>query len=309
MKAIPVAAKILGLRTVNDPVAIAYDAKEATVWMSECSNVDVTDSFSVTLRDGFGLIEAQAIGTINSLFCDHPAFVVFVEADALSVWDGESVRRLRNVAQGAPMSCTIDHDGRVFHANGVEHGYIKDGEAKAWFPPADMPLLPGDTRTLSPPPSDTHIVSVCGSRMLVGSGNFVFYSEPFDVFRFCLDEGNIPFDARIRMIRKVEDGHYIGTAKALYFLKGKDINDAEFIVVENSPVIQGTDCAVSFDVEADNDVSPVNGYMVTTERSILFLTSEGKKVDMSDSIITYPPGATGTAFVKDGRYTVIINTF
>lgn len=303
--------KFLGLRTVADQSSIPFDTETLSTWLSSCSNVDITDTYDVKSRDGYGVVTPQSIGSSHSLFGEHPRFSVYVEGDALTIRrDDGDVQRLRNVTRNLPMSCTLDHELRVFHANGVEIGYITaTGEAKPWIAPDSLPSYGGETRTLSPPPSDTHIVSSCGSRMVIGSGRFLFYSEPFDPFRFCLDEGNIPFDSRIRMIRKVRDGHYVGTASGIVFLRGDDISVASFEPVENAPVVQGTDCKVDINITRNGANVYVKGIIVTTERSVIMLTDDGSKIDMTDGVVTFPPGATGLAFVKDGRYTVTINTF
>lgn len=304
--------RFAGLRTVQDPASFRYDKDSGACWLSACSNVDITDNLGVKVRDGYGVVTPQSIGHAHSAFGDHPHFAVYVEGDALTTRRSDgALTRLRNVTRNLPMSCTVDHELRAFHANGSESGYITPdgGEARAWVPPGERPSMDGESRILSPPPADIHIVAFCGARMLVGAGSFLFYSEPFDPFRFCLDEGNIPFGSRLRMIRKVASGYYIGTASGLVFLKGDDIADAKLEVIEQSPVIQGTDCKVDVDITMDGKPFHAKGVMVATERSILMLTDDGTKLDMSDGVITYPPGSSGSAFVKDGRYTVTINTF
>ena len=307
MNARPVMSRCLGLRTVNDPASIPY-SQEGDTWLSACSNIDITDTFKPKRRAGFASFVMQEIGNIHSLFGEHRDCLAFVEGDALSIYDGAAVSRLRNVAQNAPTSFAMDHEGRIFHANGYEHGFILDQTARPWSPPTGWVGPAGATRSLTGPPGDIHLVANGGSRMLVATGRDLFYSEPFDPFRFVLDEGNIPFPHVVRMIRKVDGGFYVGTDKELFFLAGPDITEVNVIRIDAAPVIQGTDCPADASVLGIDNLSGM-GVVVTTEDSILFLSANGQKLDLSDGIITYPSGATGTAIVIGGRYIVKINTF
>lgn len=306
---IPVMLKCNGLRTVQDPASVAYDSDDAAVWLSKCSNIDITDSWKPRRRPGFEMVSAQVLsGAWHSLFGGHNDYLVFVEHDALSLFDGSGVRRARNVTPGKRMSATMDHEGRVFHANGVECGYIYQGVAMPWTPPAGWVGPPGSTRSMSPPPGDIHLVAMVGSRICAASGQFLFYSEPFDPFRFVLNEGNIPFKSRVRMVRQVKGGTYVGTSDGVYFLAGDSITKADFILVDDSPVVEGTDCFVDADVLGIEKMTGI-GVVVTTERSVVFFSESGEKVDLTDGVVSYPPGATGTAIVIGGRYIVKINTF
>lgn len=88
------------------------------------------------------------------------------------------------------------------------------------------------------PPGD--IVRYHKGRLLVASGNTLFYSQPYATGLYDPTRGYIPFPEPITMVAPVQSGVFVSTDKT-YFLAGDDIEKSE--VIERLPfaAVFGTD--------------------------------------------------------------------
>jgi hypothetical protein len=82
-----------------------------------------------------------------------------------------------------------------------------------------MPMPPGK------------IVRAFNGRLLVARGKLIYFSEPFAPALHRPVEGFIPFPDRVTMVRPNDEGVYVGTTKATYWLAGADIAKAELVPV------------------------------------------------------------------------------
>lgn len=82
-----------------------------------------------------------------------------------------------------------------------------------------MPMPPGK------------IVRAFNGRLLVARGKLIYFSEPFAPALHRPVEGFIPFPDRVTMVRPNDEGVYVGTTKATYWLAGTDIAKAELVYV------------------------------------------------------------------------------
>lgn len=96
------------------------------------------------------------------------------------------------------------------------------------------------TKHLEPPPYG-HIIRAFNSRLLIGSTDFVYFTEAFRPHLHDSAHGFVPIVRAASMIRPVEDGVFIGDARGIHFYKGKD--PESWVVEQVSPhkVIYGTD--------------------------------------------------------------------
>lgn len=82
-----------------------------------------------------------------------------------------------------------------------------------------MPMPPGK------------IVRTHNGRLLVARGKLIHFSEPFAPALHRPIEGFIPFPDRVTMVRPNDEGVYVGTTKATYWLAGTDVAKVELVNV------------------------------------------------------------------------------
>lgn len=95
-----------------------------------------------------------------------------------------------------------------------------------------MPMPPGK------------IVRAHNGRLLVARGKLIYFSEPFAPALHRPVEGFIPFPDRVTMVRPNDEGVYVGTTKATYWLAGADIAKAELVKVHDDGVAEASDSVV-----------------------------------------------------------------
>lgn len=95
-----------------------------------------------------------------------------------------------------------------------------------------MPMPPGK------------IVRAHNGRLLVARGKLIYFSEPFAPALHRPVEGFIPLPDRVTMVRPNDEGVYVGTTKATYWLAGTDIAKAELVKAQDEGVAEASDSVV-----------------------------------------------------------------
>lgn len=95
-----------------------------------------------------------------------------------------------------------------------------------------MPMPPGK------------IVRTHNGRLLVARGKLIHFSEPFAPALHRPVEGFIAFPDRVTMVRPIDEGVYVGTTKATYWLAGTDIAKAELVKAQDEGVAEASDSVV-----------------------------------------------------------------
>jgi hypothetical protein len=292
-----------GLVTSQDDFGFDYNPDAAP--LSSCSNVDITDRGKIRMRGGYDLWVSALLGSMHSGFATADR-LAFVEGDALSVVNKEGIiTRLRSVTVGEHMSFIDDMYGRIFYANGYENGFIQNDVAYSWAAPRPR-VGPNTNKQYSTPPVG-HLLGRMGGRTVVAHDNFLYLSEPFNPFSYNLNEGVVPLDSPARMIKEVTGGVWVSSSTAIYYFATRDPRTLDPIKIYNKPAVRGTDVYLHSS-EVMEEILGL-GVMVTAEDAILFLTDDGRMINMTDDTIDIPPGSSGTAMIVDGRYITKINTF
>lgn len=102
------------------------------------------------------------------------------------------------------------------------------------------------TQGLAPMPPG-HIVRTHNGRLLVARAKALYFSEPFAPALHRPIEGFIPFPARVTMVRPNDEGVYVGTTAATYWLPGTDIAKAELVPVLRMGAAEASDSVVDQD--------------------------------------------------------------
>lgn len=213
MKQLPVFTQTKGLNTVEDNAEIDY-TRNGLPFLAEAVDVEISDSGKIHRRQGqamkasgnfrssFSYLDLSLIVSGDSLYRMHPNYGVSLIKDGLTgmYYDYVGVNE------------------EVYYVNGSEIGIVdRDGAWKSWS--FSQYVGPATTKKFGQPPIG-HLVTHHDARMYVAVDNAVFYSEPYFHAAFDYARGFIPFASRIRLLKAIPDGLFVGTEQEIYFLKG-----------------------------------------------------------------------------------------
>lgn len=103
----------------------------------------------------------------------------------------------------------------------------------------DSLVLPCKVESVSAAPVGT-VMALWHGRVLIACGNVLNASLPFRHEQFDLERDFKQFTAPITLIQPVDDGLYVGTTSALYFLAGSSFDNLAMSQVLEAPVVLGS---------------------------------------------------------------------
>lgn len=213
MKIFPLFTQTKGLNTVEDSAEVDY-TRNGLPFLTEAVDVEISDQGKIHRRQGQAL---KASGNYHSSF-DYLDLSLIVSGDSLyRLHPNYSVTLIKSGLTGTYYDY-VGVNEEVYYVNGNEIGIVdRNGEWKSWS--FTQYVGPVTTKTFGQPPIG-HLVTYHNSRMYVAADNAVFYSEPFFYAAFDYARGYIPFASRIRLLKAIPDGLFVGTEQEIYFLKG-----------------------------------------------------------------------------------------
>lgn len=136
-KKMPIYEKFAGLR--ND----IPDERLTPVDLAFANNVDLDDSGQLRRRPGY---EKTVEGTdLHSAWSNYEqTLALYVDGTSLYRFDGVSGTLLGEGLTPGMRMAYAEHDGRVYHSNGMQCGIYEDGAVRSWGirPPAGLALSP-----------------------------------------------------------------------------------------------------------------------------------------------------------------------
>ena len=332
MEPITVMSATTGLNTRDAPARL-QSGEEGVIDLAVALNVDVTDSSSVKRRRGY---KKRADTGGHSLYADSRV-CLFVSGDSLcrlasdfsySTLATLSAPDRRMVFQRAP-----DPGGDIYFSNGSDKGIfdVSQETVVLWTPHVTtdvgqylteidnlrLSYFAGDigfdeyssgveellriTRDIynGPPPSISHMEFFKG-RLYVATGHFLLYSKSFDYSSFDIAQGFIAFPSRIRMIRRVPGGLYVGTDQAVFFLEGTDPREMSQREVLPDRPIEYTDVRVRASDVMDGGSG--EAAMWATTQGVAVGGPGGRVLDPVRPRVEFPSGLDGAAVSYDSAY-------
>lgn len=290
----------LGLNTVSAPQSLVFDMETGKWEASKAVNVWLDLAGGSALRPGY--FKVGSVG-LCSIWSD--------DAQAYGVgYDGTLYRFNRDLTltsiktgliPGASVRFT-KAEYRVFWTDGATMGSILDGDAVPW----GEDTYPFETvRIISPPPVG-QVVEYHAGRIFIACGNLVYWTEHLHDF-VCLNESHMPaFRTRVRMLRSVPDGIYVGTEDAVWFVSGTMPDKFTYQQVATFPVIEGTDVAADGSLLGEIG-APAPIAMWTGTRGVCAGLPGGIVRNLTDRKIIIPPATRGTACIIDNKYAVVLD--
>lgn len=278
-----------GLNNKKDPARLVVDPDTAFQDLAAAYNVAIDFQGRVRRRQGF---TATTISTTSShsLWSDNE-YCLFVTGDALTlVRENLTTKALRNVTIGARMDyCRVDD--KVFYLNGYEKGYIK-GEA-SWGWSKGTWKGPATSKQFSDPPIG-QLLEWYNGRMFIADQNTIWASEAFAPNFFNLGDAWYKLPTRIRLLRAVADGLYVGDDQFVYYLPGHSAALGQRRVLEY-PAVEGTVAKIDGSKVGQGELSGHNVLVFATTRGICMAGPNGVVWNLTEKRLDYPAARYGAS--------------
>lgn len=289
-----------GLNNAVDPVRLKNSKSGRELAVAVDVNID--DTGRISRRRGCTL---RLAGSFHSLF-SAGEYALAVSGDALTVVNADyTTSSIRNVTPGYKMSYALADD-RVYYANGIEKGYVKDRVSYSWV--KGEYVGPVSVRELYDPPVGT-ILQVWNGRMWVAENDLLWFSEPFAYGAFRKASNWFWFPSSIRMVAPVADGLYISDNDQTYFLFGTNPEKASMVVVASYPAIEGTNVSINQGEFGPMDqTGPGLAALWGSTRGLCFGGPGGVFSNLTSKRLVLPSAVRGCAcVVDDQKYICTLN--
>lgn len=295
-KIVAVEYKANTLNNVNDVSMLNLEDGEC----SQLLNVDIIDDGAVQRRKGYVSV---LTGNIHSGWSSQTKDIAyFVQDSILYSFNGTTKKAV--VALSNNSRCVFcEVNDIVIYSNNVDFGIIEN---------AVNVLLTAPTEPFKVAPVAGQCLEFYNGRLYIGSGNIVYCTDPYNLEqmdeRFCVV---LEATSRITMVRRTDDGLFIGTEKEIFFLKGADQQEGSFeqVSVAAYGCIYGTDCFINGEYLKDGSIAGT-AVLFSSTRGICLGSNGGAFRNISQTYYTPIFGEEGSALIrfKDSQVHYIANT-
>ena len=272
-----------GLNNVVDPYNIPVDKGQ----VSKALNVDIDNTNSISRRYGYSSVIAST--TAHSGW-SNGAIALYVDGGYLKSFNGSSSTTIDVVTQTARMWYVQVNDV-VLYSNGLEHGIIGGSFSQ--------------TRTYSPDFKEATHFGIClefyNGRVYHAINNTVYCTDTFDIEHSDVRHKHVlTLKSKVNMIKRVEDGLYVGSEDQTHFLKGNDIIEGGFdlSIIADYGVVLGTCQHSTGDYFPE---SKANGPIAvwTSKRGICTGGAGGHYINHSIGTVSIPEALQGASLLRD----------
>lgn len=220
-----------GLNNIIDPYNLPLDKG----WLPKADNVDIDNTNSISRREGY---VSRLTTTASHSGWSDGKLAYFIDDVYLKSFDGSTTKVIDIVTPNLKMYFK-QVNNVIAYSNGIESGIIGD-------------LSNTDPKTYSSYFKEgmfvgTHLEFYNG-RLYYVKDNALYCTDTFDIQHSDLRYKDVlAVASKITMVRRVEDGLYVGSEKQTHFLRGNDPVEGgfELEIVADYGVIDGSDSVVS----------------------------------------------------------------
>lgn len=285
----------VGMNNVDDPASVGAPVPESRrlIFTEGVSiiNADPDNTGGVSLRPGQ---VARYAGNVLSMWGDDE-LILFHEGILLKrFWPETLTATTLRIGLGAlqpAVFCRVND--LVVYTDGAIISRVFEGK--------DYPI-PTPTEEFKLPVPPGQCLALFYRRLLIGSGEVLYISDPDTVAQMDSRLCQFPFGGRIKLIAPVDTGVYVGAGEAIYFLTGRGPTEwsqpGAVRKVASYAAIPGT--AVSLKAEL-TDLSNAHGNITqfTTTRGICYGLNGREFVNVTEHKVQPPPGKTGCAVLRE----------
>lgn len=295
-----------GLNNKVDPVRLQND--KGLTELASAMNVDIDQTGRLSRRLGYSLVTS---GKVHSFF-DCGTTCLCVDDGYLKSFTGAALLSISQVGS-SPMgyakvfmgdkdvvymgngSRALKHNVGSYSVSNWEFTQTQNVNPKNSERPSEY-VGPETSRFFQSVPVPS-VVEVYNGRMYAANGENVWVSEPFAYDMFDLARGYLPFKSRVKMIKSVMTGLYVGDEDSIYFLHGSGPKDFTVTEVHRSPVIPGTDTSV------DAGIFDLYGkaVLMATKEGVCLGGMDGYFKNLSEKKIRMPDASSGSAIIINNR--------
>lgn len=302
--------------------------------LARARNIDLDDAGQAHRRRGYAL---RVLGRFHSVFTSAAGLSVAVKDGTLCqilpdfklvpLLGGISDAPLAYVEVGPTLYASSSHNSfQVDQASGgvrpwgrvVSPSYqpsLAPGPADWWFSPVVNPsadLGPVGGKLLGAPPPATCLATYNG-RIYLGAGTVLWATELFLYDYVDKNRNYRVFESPITMIGTVEDGVYVGTEQALYFLSGT-FHEQTRVVKLRSGVVPGTLAQLPADMisptaraQADLPATTTLALACMSHEGMLALLPGGTVYNLTRAAFVFPQAKHGASLFRyqDGMHTLV----
>ena len=221
-----------GLNNVTDPL------RTGTGWLTIADNVNITDSGSITVREGYSRTKT---GSFSSVYATK-------DFQRLYLVDGTTLKTVDDVVLVSGLSLNTMYwaeiNDQVFFNNGVDSGIIyPDNRVEAWRRPITVNKFIGADgkeleALLDPLPLGTDVIQFWKGRAYAAQympsedQTVIWFSLPLGFHLFSLDSDYIVVPGHVRMLAPHDDALIVGTNAKVFAYDGVKLGElADYGVV------------------------------------------------------------------------------
>jgi len=289
----------VGLDNKTDPLRIAYDPEKGIGFLSIAYNVNISNSLRVSRVKGYTKRRSEAV---TSFYADGDrAFYVSLDKLYELKEDYSRITLRTGLTLNARMSF-VEVFGKYYYTNGYENGVIENEGSWTWVK-GDYVGATTDKSFSNPPIG--HLLECYKGRLYIAKDNVLYPSERRDYGRFQLKLGT-PFPDKIRMLKAVDDGLYVGTSKCVYSLRGNTFKEFNIQKVIIDTVVKGSDVIMNGQYLQGGSLFQGKVIIWTGYKGIYAGGSNGKVVNLTYEHLRYPKAEEGAGIIIDDRYVCLL---
>ena len=149
----------------------------------------------------------------------------------------------------------------------------------------------------APPPFQC--AAICNSRLVVGSGDVVFYSYPYAYEVMDLRFNYIPLQTRVEVIAAVEGGTFVGTENEIYYMAGDIADPSDVRVVASYGAVRNSHPMQLESHELNVDRFSGRGVLLVTKRGYGLCLDGGSYINITEGEVVFPTApVTGSGVVR-----------
>ena len=295
IKPVTIFSGALGLNTVDPPYRVE-STKAGACDLTAAVNVSIDRSGRVSMRPGIRRLQS---GNFHSLFCDGGPCLVGVDDKLFQVGTEYSLTELASGLQGTRIDY-VQSGEKTFFTNGYQSDYVKDGQVWPWQ--MGTYLGPETTRHFEERPVGSHL-EIHAGRMYIAQGSVLWWSEMFQFGLFNFGESGVQFHTDIRMVRSVESGLFVSTARNVYFLAGVKPMEFQRRKVSDYPAVEWSDAIQKVPLAEVGFQSGGMGVLWASPEGSVVGSPEGFAANLTKKKIIYPENVrTGFGCLRGYHY-------
>lgn len=274
--------KFIGMNTIKDRTELKAGE------LVQAVDVDLDHTGRATARKGYRKIRA---GQVHSVWCKSGLCLFGDGQELYRLHDDLSATKLADLQTDKPIDFE-DVNGTVVFSNGVDFGFVESG-AVVW---PDVPKV--GTLPVIPTPAGQLLAFYNGS-LLVAAGDQVAATLAYNLEAVHATKGFTPLGSFITMLKAVDDGVWVSSSDAVYFMSGPGYDEVVVRKILDDPAIFRT--AQLSDANLLGGDHQLMGKVVwfATTRGIYIGGNGGQLIPVSEGIVSIGSGSGGAGVIRN----------